>query len=228
MHRVAKIVGLLHEREWNGDSLLGTPVDVHVASTVVHSHHGIVGGVEANHLPTRISSTGEEGFIHLFAQHTYLAMLANVHLVEIAAKIHFWGLHFHVVGQKALHIAVALLVAEHSRGAPVREHGRHYIQPRHLLLQPVDVMIHHAPLPSFPESLVGLGGGLPEDDGTVGCKACKVVGKGLVEPPPAADEGYEHEHAPEHAEPGEERTALVARQRVKDFAICVDVYLQCC
>ena len=65
------------------------------------------------------------------------------------------------------------------------------------------------------------------DKGRVGGESLELSFQLLLQPVATSDKAHEHEHTPEHAEACEQRAALVACQRVDDFAICVEVYSQC-
>ena len=90
-------------------------------------------------------------------------------------------------------------------------------------MEPFYVFVLHFPLASFTESVIGLCGGLREDNGRVGGESLEIVSQQFLESLPTANKRDEHEHTPEDAEAGQERAALVSRQRVKDFFVTVDV-----
>ena len=97
-----------------------------------------------------------------------------------------------------------------SARSPSRDGRRNDVELWHVRLESLHVVVVHHPLSSFAESVVGYGCLLRPYDGRVCGESVEVLVDKLLESVAAADESDEHEHAPKHAESGEEGARFVA------------------
>ena len=219
VYLVALVIDPLHERERNGNTLFGTPVDVDVSTAVVDPHHTEIHRIDAHQLSAGVAALWEERFIDLFAQHTHLAPLCQVHVVDEAAIENFRSIHLGIFRHQSSNGARRLIVACHHRGSPLREHGSHHVEFRHLLVQAFHILVAHAPRSPFAEPAERFGGGLGKNNGRVVGEALEVALEQLFHAVAPAHQSHEHEHPPEDAEAREQGTAFVAREGVENFAI---------
>ena len=164
VYLVTEVIGLLHERDGQDDTLLSRTVDVHITGTVVHTDDTVVERVDAYELSAGIAATGKERLIDLLAEHAYLAVLCHVHRVDIAAIVEAGLLHLGVVGFHALDAGRTLLVTKDDHAAPTCHHRRDHVEFGNLSFQPVYVLVDHIPLPSLAETVVGLRRRLRKDE----------------------------------------------------------------
>ena len=188
----------------------------------------MVSGTNADALAARVSASRKQFFVHALADDAHLAVLSYVHVVDVTAVEKLRSLHVLVVRQQAFHRAVGLAVVVSGASAPVRQHGRDGLQLGHMLLQAYHVVVDHAPLAFLAEAGVWLCCVSGHDDGRVGGEPFKVALQHFLQSLAAAEQRHEHEHAPEHAEAGEEAACLVTCKRIEYFAKAVYVEFHCC
>ena len=221
---VALTVHPLHEREWDDDALFGTSVDVHGAGIVIDAHHLIIDLVHANALSAGVAPTGKEVFIYFLADDTHLAVVTDVHVVDVAAIAHPRLLHMAVGREQPFEHHACLLVGVCGIDIPARRHGGDDIQLRDAPAQQSDVGRGHVPDAPLAKPCIGFGGGLCIDECRIGGEALEIVTQHVLHAMTSADEEHQHEDAPEHSEACEQAPALVARQGVDDFPESVGVY----
>ena len=148
----------------------------------------------------------------------------DIHLVDETSVVHLWCDDIYYLGHGSLHIWGCLLITIICSSSASHQHWGHGIQFWHLLLQSVHILIHHIPTASLAESLIWLRGLFGTNDNGILCKAIKVAVQLLLHSLSATHQSYEHKHAPEHTESGEERTRLITSQRVDYFSVTVYIY----
>ena len=224
IHRISTVVGLLHQCQWqyDGGSFFCSEIDS-TTHIVVHAHYLIIDRVYADALTAGIFTVGEKVLVGFLSDDAHLTVLCNVHIIQIASIVYLRRIHFRIFRRRAVHGNGGFLVTIVSRTAIGKKHGGNNFQLGHSLTQPVHILIDHLPLPSLAESLIGFCGLLTPYHTGIGGKSFKVVVQLLLQSFTAANQCHEHKHAPKDAEPRKERPTLVARQRVKNFAICIYV-----
>ena len=165
VHLITQIISPLHQCQRDDNALLTAAVDAHVARTIIHTYHLVIGRIDTDELSAGIASLWEKRLIYFLADNTYLTRLGDVHLVEIAAIIEAGLFHLDVLGHKSFQRSRRLLVSKHEVAAPVGEHRCDDIKLRHLRLQTVDVLVIHVPLTSFAEAVIRLRRVLGKDEG---------------------------------------------------------------
>ncbi len=221
--RLAHVVGSLYQAERHHNTLVCRAVDVHVCGAIVDTHHVIIDRIYAHERPARIDAIGEQGLIDLLSQDTHLAVLVDVHLVDVTAVAQDGRSHLSIIWQDAFQVTRIFLVAINSVMPPFSDHGRHDIKLWHLLSQSLHVLVGHRPLPSLSKAMIRLGGGVRENHSRVCGKAGKLLCQRLLQSVASTYQRHEHEQSPEHAEARKQRAALVARQGIENFAKAINV-----
>ena len=120
---ITEVIGLLHERDGNDDALLSRTIDIHISVVVIHTYHAIIGGVDADELPTWVATSWEERLVDFLSDDADLSALCHIEIVEETAIIDFWRFNFCIVGQKTFHVAIATVFGKCDCRAPFGEHG---------------------------------------------------------------------------------------------------------
>ena len=153
-----------------------------------------------------------------------LALLGDVHIVDVATVVQLGGFHLGILGQQSLDVGVELAVAVDHLHTPLVGHRRDDVDLRHLFAQTLQVTRVQGPHTSFSETVERLGGRLFPDEGGVGGEAFEGVAEHLLHARSTANQGHQHEHTPKHAESSEEGARLVAEQGLQQFVVGIEVY----
>ncbi len=174
-HAVTAVVGLLHQREGNGQHILAVAADAHGTRGGIDTDNIIVSRVNAYQLARRVTAVGKEVAVNALSEHTYLTMLRQVHSIDIPAVAHLRFLYFGIVGRHTAEVARRLLIAEISRTAPVHQQGRDHAKLRQLVGQRGDIAQGQSPRPTLAVAVVRFGRGVGVKNGAVGGETREVI-----------------------------------------------------
>ena len=222
VHILSHIIRLLHQgdRQEHRRTCFTAKADT-LSRAIVNTHNLIVNRVNTDETAARVATTREEVFIYFLLNDAHFTTLCHIHIVEIAAIAHLGLTHPLVVFLHTIDTYSGLTITVVCSTAIREKHRTHHVKFRNTALQTLHILILHIPSASLSESFIGFGCGLRPHHSAVGGKALEVLVQHFLHALSASYEGHQHKHTPEDAKTREERTALVACQRVENLSICI-------
>ena len=222
MHILSHVISLLHQgdRQEHRRTRLATEVDT-LSRTIVHAYNLVIDRVNTDETATGVTTSRKEILIGLLLNDAHLTTLCHIHIVEVAPIAHLRFTHSLIVLLHTIDADSGLTITEIGRTTIREKHRTHHFEFWYATLQTLHVLVLHIPSTPLAKTLVSLCGRLCPNHSTIGSEPFEVLIEQFLHTLSATNQRHQHEDTPKHPEARQERTTLVARQRIENLSICI-------